>query len=97
MEKYYQDLLVSNTKVVNCTENGHVELETNKKDSGLHSAPVPEKWKGQIEKVSDKLFALLNCCILFLLCNVLCASLSLCYHFTCVGFTTHISRSSCSG
>ena len=50
MEKYYLDLLVSNTILGSNTENGHVELDSNKKESSLDSVPVPEKWKGQIEK-----------------------------------------------
>lgn len=51
MENYYQNLLVSNAKVCNGTENGYIEKDSNKNDSSMDSVPVPEKWKGQIEKV----------------------------------------------
>lgn len=74
MENYYQNLLVSNAKVCNSTENGYIEKDSNKNDSSMDSVPVPEKWKGQIEKVFGN--AAFSPCILSLL-----LFLSHYYHF----------------
>ena len=51
MEKYYQDLLASNVKSANNTDNRHVESEDCKKESTADCIAISEKWKGQIEKV----------------------------------------------
>lgn len=47
VEKYYQDLLSSNAKSV----NGEMEFKESKKEPNADSVYIPEKWKGQIEKV----------------------------------------------
>lgn len=48
MEKYYQDLLASETNSGN-----HVEQQSDSDNKGSTTDPVcvPEKWRGQIEKV----------------------------------------------
>ncbi|KAL3523424.1 hypothetical protein ACH5RR_016258 [Cinchona calisaya] len=56
VEKYYQHLLASNTKSVNSTDNGNMESEDSKKESSADSVPMPEKWKGQIEKDLPRTF-----------------------------------------
>lgn len=56
VENYYQDLLVSDAKVCNSTENGYVETDSNKNDPSVDPVPVPEKWKGQIEKDLPRTF-----------------------------------------
>lgn len=47
VEKYYQNLLAPDTNV----ETKNNELEDKNYDSNLECVVVPEKWKGQIEKV----------------------------------------------
>lgn len=60
MEKYYQDLLASETKSGNNTEENSSLSDSDSKSSTTDSVCVPEKWKGQIEKVTaDAMFAVL--------------------------------------
>ncbi|KAL3520664.1 hypothetical protein ACH5RR_018813 [Cinchona calisaya] len=56
VEKYYQDLLASNTKSVNNSDNGHEESEDIKMEPTADSVALPEKWKGQIEKDLPRTF-----------------------------------------
>ena len=50
VEKYYQDLLTSETKGGNDVEQDVSDSDNNTKGSPTGCAP--EKWKGQIEKVN---------------------------------------------
>ncbi|XP_071921291.1 uncharacterized protein [Coffea arabica] len=56
VEKYYQDLLASNVKSANNTDNRHVESEDCKKESTADCIAISEKWKGQIEKDLPRTF-----------------------------------------
>lgn len=52
VEKYYQDLLAPDTNSGDIAEHQRSELDSNALVSITEeSACVPEKWKGQIEKV----------------------------------------------
>lgn len=54
VEKYYQDLLALDTGSSDVLELEHFSLESDTNDIGPaseESINVPEKWKGQIEKV----------------------------------------------
>ncbi|XP_047325829.1 TBC1 domain family member 8B-like [Impatiens glandulifera] len=53
VEKYYQDLLVPESKPINCVE--HAEADHDKM-STIESTPMPEKWKCQIEKDLPRTF-----------------------------------------
>ena len=92
MDKYYQDLLASETNSGN-----HVEQQSDSDAKGPTTDPicVPEKWKGQIEKVTA--------CMLFQFCRG-----SFFHYFSSsiadsqiigfnAGFASYISRSSCLG
>ncbi|KAJ0101062.1 hypothetical protein Patl1_06205 [Pistacia atlantica] len=56
VEKYYQDLLASETKSGNNTEENISLSDSNSKSSTTDSVRVPEKWKGQIEKDLPRTF-----------------------------------------
>lgn len=51
MEKYYQDLLTSENNSSNQMERKSSAMDSNTKGSTADAVYVPEKWKGQIEKV----------------------------------------------
>lgn len=51
MEKYYQDLLNSEINSSNQMEQKSSASDGNTKGSTADAISVPEKWKGQIEKV----------------------------------------------
>lgn len=51
VEKYYQDLLTSETNSDNKVEQRVSESESKTRGSATDATCVPEKWKGQIEKV----------------------------------------------
>lgn len=51
VEKYYTDLLASDTNSENNTENHSLQSDGNSKGSSTDSLCTTEKWKGQIEKV----------------------------------------------
>lgn len=51
VDNYYQDLLAAETKAGSDVEQHSLDSEINSKMSTTDSAYVPEKWKGQIEKV----------------------------------------------
>ena len=50
IENYYQKLLDPDTKNDNSMEQ-QIEAEEASKTSSVESLCIPEKWKGQIEKV----------------------------------------------
>ncbi|XP_044461461.1 ecotropic viral integration site 5 protein homolog [Mangifera indica] len=56
VEKYYQDLLASETKFGNNTEENTSLSDSDYKSSTTDSVCVPEKWKGQIEKDLPRTF-----------------------------------------
>ncbi|XP_031250101.1 ecotropic viral integration site 5 protein homolog isoform X1 [Pistacia vera] len=56
VEKYYQDLLASETKSGNNTEENSSLSDSDSKSSTTDSVRVPEKWKGQIEKDLPRTF-----------------------------------------
>ena len=51
MEKYYQDLLASEINSSDQMEQKSSDADINTKGSTADAVCVPEKWKGQIEKV----------------------------------------------
>ena len=51
VEKYYQDLLTSETKGSNNVEQDVSDSDNKTKGLETVATCVPEKWKGQIEKV----------------------------------------------
>lgn len=51
VEKYYQDLLSAENNSGNNTEQNSTRLDNNSEGLTTDSVCVPEKWKGQIEKV----------------------------------------------
>ncbi|KAK6929243.1 Rab-GTPase-TBC domain [Dillenia turbinata] len=55
VDKYYQDLLTSDTKHDDNVENHRTQVE-NSERSSPESVSVPEKWKGQIEKDLPRTF-----------------------------------------
>lgn len=55
MENYYQDLLANETNSGNNTEQQ--SFQSDSKGSTTESICEPEKWKGQIEKVSHVQFS----------------------------------------
>ncbi|EXB88496.1 TBC1 domain family member 8B [Morus notabilis] len=56
VEKYYQDLLTSETNSGNKVEQGVSESESKTRGSAPDATCVPEKWKGQIEKDLPRTF-----------------------------------------
>jgi hypothetical protein len=50
-EKYYQDLLASNGDSKIKSDHQNTQLDDNDGKTNGEFIPVPEKWKGQIEKV----------------------------------------------
>lgn len=50
-EKYYKDLLASETSSEKNVENHSLQLDSNSKGPSNDSVYTTEKWKGQIEKV----------------------------------------------
>ena len=95
MEKYYQDLL--GTEAISSENVGQQssQSENTSKGSNADSVYVPEKWKGQIEKVTTytSFVGLLD---LFLW---LCQSkfFNLFSYFFHAGLASNFPRSSCSG
>ncbi|KAK6933293.1 Rab-GTPase-TBC domain [Dillenia turbinata] len=55
VDKYYQDLLTSDTKHGDNVENHSTQVEISERSS-TESVSVPEKWKGQIEKDLPRTF-----------------------------------------
>jgi hypothetical protein len=51
VEKYYQDLLASNGDSKIKSNHQNTQLDDNDGKTNGEFIPVPEKWKGQIEKV----------------------------------------------
>lgn len=51
VDNYYQDLLASETNAGSNEEQNSMDSDGNTKSSTTDSVSVPEKWKGQIEKV----------------------------------------------
>ena len=60
VEKYYQDLLGEEINSCNRVEQQNLQSEKSNKVSNTASVSVPEKWKGQIEKVTTSM-NFLNC------------------------------------
>ncbi|XP_044508671.1 TBC1 domain family member 9B-like isoform X2 [Mangifera indica] len=56
VEKYYQDLLASETKSGNNTEENSSLSDSDSKSLTTDSVCMPEKWKGQIEKDLPRTF-----------------------------------------
>lgn len=52
MDKYYQDLLSSESNSGNNMEQPSLHSDNDSKSLNKDSVCVPEKWKGQIEKVN---------------------------------------------
>ena len=59
-EKYYQDLLGEEINSRDRVEQQNLQSENSNKVSNSASVSVPEKWKGQIEKVTTSM-NFLNC------------------------------------
>ncbi|XP_022138996.1 ecotropic viral integration site 5 protein homolog isoform X2 [Momordica charantia] len=56
VEKYYTDLLASDTNSENNVENHSLQSDSNSKGSSTDSVCTTEKWKGQIEKDLPRTF-----------------------------------------
>ncbi|XP_022977357.1 TBC1 domain family member 2A isoform X1 [Cucurbita maxima] len=56
VEKYYTDLLASDTNSENNAENHSLQSDSNSKGSSTDSVCTTEKWKGQIEKDLPRTF-----------------------------------------
>lgn len=92
VEKYYQDLLTSETNSSNQMEQKSSDMDSNAKGSTIDAVYVPEKWKGQIEKVFSIFISSTGsthvCAINFRLSTLIQWSLS-------AGFASNIPRPSC--
>lgn len=60
VEKYYQDLLGEEIYSSDCMEQHSFKSDNSVEGSNTDSMSVPEKWKGQIEKVTAYLSFELN-------------------------------------
>lgn len=67
VEKYYQDLLTPESHSGNNTDQNSIQSDDKSEGLTSDSVCVPEKWKGQIEKVimsHGHLILVFNCFIL---------------------------------
>ena len=101
VEKYYQDLLGEEIKSRDSVEQQNLQSENSSKMSNTASISVPEKWKGQIEKVTTYM-SFLNC----ITCHFIFVrfifgrfpDLSFqAYCFLYAGLASNFPRSSCFG